>query len=464
MDYSVTDLMVDMGWISILMLVGSLARRYIGWFRALLIPAPITAGMLGLLLGPNVLDIIPFSEQLNGYTTLAIAIVFAALPFTMQLGGKMQKAGQVMFSYSAGALMLQWGVFIVLGIILFAPLFNTGDWFGMMLPVGFVGGFGVAAGVAEPLAEVGIDEAASLGFTAATVGTFSGIIGGIIFANWAARTGRLKELPATLPWSLRSGVIGPDEDRPVIGRATSNPSAIDPLVLHGSIVGMCIIVAYLINEGVNNAFPAVSIPLFAMAFVVAIVVVLVMKLLGKPDFADQQTMTTISGSATDYLIAFGIASIIPAAVADYLVPMILLFVLGILFCLVFFFFVAPKYFGEHWVERALFTWGWTNAAVATGIALLKIVDPHLKSGTMQEFGLGYLGMAPLEIGVIILAPIAVSSGMLLGLGVGSLVIGLVALSLAFIFGWHPGGRNAIADINGVSRANSRTRSGRAAES
>lgn len=40
-----TDLMVDMGWISILMLVGSLARRYIGWFRALLIPAPITAGM-----------------------------------------------------------------------------------------------------------------------------------------------------------------------------------------------------------------------------------------------------------------------------------------------------------------------------------------------------------------------------------------------------------------------------------
>ena len=444
-----TDLMVDMGWISILMLVGSLARRYIGWFRALLIPAPITAGMLGLLLGPNVLDIIPFSEQLNGYTTLAIAIVFAALPFTMQLGGKMQKAGQVMFSYSAGALMLQWGVFIVLGII---------------LPVGFVGGFGVAAGVAEPLAEVGIDEAASLGFTAATVGTFSGIIGGIIFANWAARTGRLKELPATLPWSLRSGVIGPDEDRPVIGRATSNPSAIDPLVLHGSIVGMCIIVAYLINEGVNNAFPAVSIPLFAMAFVVAIVVVLVMKLLGKPDFADQQTMTTISGSATDYLIAFGIASIIPAAVADYLVPMILLFVLGILFCLVFFFFVAPKYFGEHWVERALFTWGWTNAAVATGIALLKIVDPHLKSGTMQEFGLGYLGMAPLEIGVIILAPIAVSSGMLLGLGVGSLVIGLVALSLAFIFGWHPGGRNAIADINGVSRANSRTRSGQAAES
>ena len=144
--------------------------------------------------------------------------------------------------------------------------------------------------------------------------------------------------------------------------------------------------------------------------------------------------------------------------------MILLFVLGILFCLVFFFFVAPKYFGEHWVERALFTWGWTNAAVATGIALLKIVDPHLKSGTMQEFGLGYLGMAPLEIGVIILAPIAVSSGMLLGLGVGSLVIGLVALSLAFIFGWHPGGRNAIAGINGVSRASSRTRSGQAAES
>lgn len=71
-------------------------RRFIPWFQKLLIPAPITAGLLGLLLGPNALGIIQFSEHFGDYATILIAAVFGALPFTMDFDAKVrQRANDV---------------------------------------------------------------------------------------------------------------------------------------------------------------------------------------------------------------------------------------------------------------------------------------------------------------------------------------------------------------------------------
>ncbi|CAB0615332.1 sodium:glutamate symporter [Corynebacterium diphtheriae] len=72
--------------------------------------------------------------------------------------------------------------------------------------------------------------------------------------------------------------------------------------------------------------------------------------------------------------------------------------------------------------------------MATGIALLKIVDPKLKSGTLNEYGVAYVGFAPFEIGMTILAPIAVVSGFTLGLGVAATAIFAVILVVATVHG------------------------------
>jgi len=45
-------------------------------------PASIIAGILGLILGPYALDILPFTELIGSYPGLLIAFVFAALPFS----------------------------------------------------------------------------------------------------------------------------------------------------------------------------------------------------------------------------------------------------------------------------------------------------------------------------------------------------------------------------------------------
>ncbi|WP_286683456.1 sodium/glutamate symporter [Corynebacterium sp. S1S1] len=426
--YTPFDVLMDIGWISLLLIIGNLMRRFIPWFQKLLIPAPITAGLLGLLLGPNALGIIQFSEHFGDYATILIAAVFGALPFTMDFDAKVRQRARTMWSYSVGMYLAQWGFFALLGVILFAPLFNTPDWFGILLPVGFVGGFGVAAAVGGALDSAGT-EATSLGFTAAAVDMFSAIVGGVIFARWGSKKGHTNELPALdkLPEDMRTGIISLPGQRPSVGRATTSPSSIEPIALHVAALAGTLFLANILTNLVNDAFPALSFPLFAMAFLVGLAGVGVLHLIKAPHYLDTKLMGSVSGASTDFLVAVGIASIVPAVVATYIVPLIILFVVGLAFCLVLFFYVAPRVFEHGWFERAVFSWGWATASVATGIAVLKIVDPEQKSGTLEEFGMAYVGFAPFEIAAAILAPIAIIAGLVWLFGGVALIGGLALL-------------------------------------
>lgn len=437
MEFTAFTMLTDVGWIALLMLIGAVMRRKIPLFQALLLPSPIVAGLLGLILGPEILGWIGFSDNMGDYTTLLIAVVFAAMPFSMTFDRGVRRGARTMWSYSTGMFLGQWGLFILLGAFLFAPVWGTDDWFGMMLPVGFVGGFGTAAAVGSSLEGIGADAASSLGFTSATVGTLAAIIGGLIATSWGVKRGKTMSMPAKLPWEMRSGYIDEEKERPSIGRATTNPSAIDSLALHVGVLAFTVMVAYLFNQWITSMFPNVSIPLFAVSFVFGGIGMGLLKALRKPKYFDKETMKSISGASTDYLIAFGIASIVPQALADYLVPLIVLFVLGVAYCAIFLMFVAPVFFGEHWLERGIFGWGWATAAVATGIALLKIVDPKLKSGTLNEYGVAYIGFAPFEIGMTILAPIAVIAGWTVGLGGVAAVLAVVILAAPWVFRWLP---------------------------
>lgn len=423
------DVVMDIGWISVLLIVGNLMRRFIPWFQKLLIPAPITAGLLGLLLGPNALGLIQFSEHFGDYATILIAVVFGALPFTMNFDAKVRQGARTMWSYSVGMYLGQWGFFALLGVLLFAPLFGTPDWFGIMLPVGFVGGFGVAAAVGGALDSAGMTEATSLGFTAAAVGMFSAIVGGVIFARWGSKRGHTNELPRLdkLPEEMRTGIISLPGQRPSVGRATTSPSSIEPIALHIAVLTVTIFLANILTNWINEAFPALSFPLFAMAFLVGLAGVGALHLLKAPHYLDTKLMGSVSGASTDFLVAVGIASIVPAVVASYIVPLIILFLVGLAFCLFLFFYVAPRTFDHGWFERAVFSWGWATASVATGIAVLKIVDPEMRSGTLEEFGMAYVGFAPFEIAAAILAPIAIIAGLVWLFGGVAVIGGLILL-------------------------------------
>ncbi|MGP5593057.1 sodium/glutamate symporter [Corynebacterium flavescens] len=437
-NFSAFSLMLDVGWISLLMVIGNVLRQRIKFiFQDLLLPAPITAGLLGLLLGPNGLGIIHFSGSLGDYTTILIAVVFASMAYSMEIGGSVGKGARNMWGYSVVMFLGQWGLFVLLGIFMFMPLFGTPNWFGMMLPVGVTGGFGTAAAVGGALEAAGAESAASLGFTSATVGTLAAIVGGVIAGNWAIRKGKVSHVPRQLSKEMRSGYIAKVEDRPSLGKATTNPSAIEPLALHIGFIVLTVMLAYLINEGISALWPQVQVPLFAMSLMVGLLIRALMNAMGARDYLDRDSIGSVAGAATDYLIAFGVAAIVPAAIASYWQALVLLFVLGTIFCVFFLLWFPAEFFGERWIERAIFGWGWATASVATGIAILKIVDPKLESRTLSEYGMAYIGFGPFEIGWTILAPLAVIYGFTTGFGFLSLGLAVAKYAMFKFSGWMP---------------------------
>ena len=441
MEFTPYTLLTDVGYLSVLLLLGKLIRAFLPFAQHMLLPAPITAGLLGIIFGPAVLGVIPFSDQLTTYSSILIAVVFAALPFTMELTGSVAKGARTMWSYSTGSYVIQWGLAILFGALILTPVFGTPDWLGIILPAGWVGGFGTAAAVGSAMDGPDENVVTTLGFTSATIGSLVAILGGVIIAKWGSQTNRTSQIGSykELPDEMRTGLISTIGKRPSIGRATSSASSLESISLHISLIVGSVLGAYLFNTWIGS-ISDFSLPLFAMSFVVAFIVRLGMDFMNASNYVDKDTMNTVSGGATDYLVAFGIASIVPAIVVDYALPLAILFVFGLILCLVSFRFLSPAMFGQAWFERGLFTWGWTTAAVATGIALLKIVDPRLKSGTMEDFGLAYVAYAPFEIAITILAPTVVAAGFTLAFGGITTALAAVILLLPFLLGWTKANR------------------------
>ena len=72
----------DAGIICGLLLIGKLLRVKIRLIQKLFIPPSLLAGLLGLTFGPNGLGWLPLSSNVGTYSSILIAIVFAALPFS----------------------------------------------------------------------------------------------------------------------------------------------------------------------------------------------------------------------------------------------------------------------------------------------------------------------------------------------------------------------------------------------
>jgi ESS family glutamate:Na+ symporter len=195
-----------------------------------------------------------------------------------------------------------------------------------------------------------------------------------------------------------------------MGTETVSPGAIDPLVLHLSIISFVVGISYWLANTLTPILYGISIPLFSIAFLVALFFQICIRKIEVNSYVDQRVMDRISGSATDYLVAIGIASINITIVFDYAIPLLILFVFGTIWAYLIFRFIGPRIFKNFWFEKSIFGWGWSTGTVAMGIALLRIVDPELKSKTIDDYALAYIGMVPIEVAIITFAPILVSIG------------------------------------------------------
>jgi glutamate:Na+ symporter, ESS family len=429
MKFTAWTLLTDVGLLGGLLLVGMLVRAKVRLAQRMLLPASVVGGVLGLVLGPNVLRVLPFSDQLSVYPSVLIVVVFAALPLqsTVSASGGFGRAVGRFLGYSVASYTLQFGLGLLFALLVLGQVWNLPVGFGVMLAAGWAGGFGTAAAMGTTFAGQGWPEATSLGFTSATIGTLVGTFGGLALSYWGAATGRIGGLGrfAELPASMRTGLVGADEQREPIGRATVSSSSIESLTVQVGIVAAVSAGGYGVTKLIALAWPSLSVPVFAVAFLLSVLVRAVLRRGSWWRYVDPRSMRSVSGSATDVLVVTGIASIVPAFVSGYLVPLALLLAFGLVFCLLMFRVLGPWSLGPRWVERALFTWGWATASLFASMALLRMIDPELRSGTVEEYGASYVLWAPIEIASVTFVPV------LIGIGLTWVVVGgWTALGLA----------------------------------
>lgn len=437
-------MLIDFCIISGLLVIAHLLRAGIPGLSRFLIPSSMIAGLIGLALGPGGYDLLPFSRTEDGaallgtYPGILITLLFATLLMghrPTQLTRETWRGSRTSFLYSLGSEFMQYGVVLCVGTALLAFVFtDLRDEFMIMLPAGFAGGHGTAAAYADAMPQW--EAARSIGFTFATLGILCAVFGGLVLVNIARRRGWIeREVTAGTTDGAQTAPeqssFLPPMFQASTGRATVNSIALEPLAWHVALVlavyGLTVTVMPTIRELLPPKF---VLPAFVIAMVIGWSVQAALDLAKVGQYVDGKTIGSIGSLASDYLVAFGIASINVQIVLTHAVPLIVFALLGLALCVSWLLIVAPRVFGERWFEAGIFTYGWNTATIAFGVALLRIVDKRSDSKALADYGVAYVAIGPLEAILYTTVLAALATGHLFALGAGLVALATVMAVLA----------------------------------
>ena len=442
------NLFMDFGIMSIVILVAHLIRYVIKPFQSWYIPTSILAGFIGLFCGYQFLDVLPFSlnakgtPNMIGYPAILIVILYS----TLFLGGKSKKINYKLIIKGVGdtffncwsVQVAQYGIGILFGVTVLALLYpNLPAGFAVMMPSGFMGGHGVATSFGTFFADNGWEDAMTVGYTFATAGVLVGLFGGIILINIAARRGwtKLIDSPTNLPEYMLSSFI-PVNERGVIGQETVHSIALDSLTWHFALIMIAYAIGGWMVTGLNQVWDYIAVPQFATAMIAGFFIQSLLNKLHLGQYVDRKTINTIGSCATDFLVAFAVATMNIGVVIQYAMPLCIMIVLGIVFCVFWTVWIGPRVYHNYWFERSIFVYGFATGVMATGVTLLRVVDPEAQSGTLEDYGIAYVGLSFLSIAIPILIPALIIAGHSWLLGIALTLMGIVGLVFSkILIGW-----------------------------
>ena len=393
----------------------------------LYLPESIVAGALALILGPQILGALAlalwgentlladgfFPESIRTVwsqsPSVFINIVFAALflgetiPNPRSIWEK--AAPQVIFGQS-----LAWGQYVIgilVTLLILIPVFGVNPLAATLIEIGFEGGHGTAGGMAETFVQLDFADGADLALGLATVGIVSGIIAGTALADWGRRKGHVHH---------GSGIVHEEDNIPDFTHAETPQMQerravlmqgllIDPLSINFGIVGIAIAIGWLILRALiwlesvtwgTTGFEIMAfVPLFPMALVGGIIVQLCLERFGLEPLVIRRLMQNIAGLALDVVVVTALASISLSVIGSNLGVFITLSIVGIAWNVLFFLYYAPRIFPNYWFEKGLGDLGQSMGVTATGILLLRMVDPGNRSGAFESFAYKQLFFEPI---------------------------------------------------------------------
>lgn len=418
------ELLKSVAILSALLLLGAFLRAKIPFFRKLLLPASVIGGFIGLLLGPQVLGgnaILSFPEEyINTWSLLPgilIVPIFAAVPLGMFMHQKKKEEG--VFKKTLPKVLVSCGLFSAVGSVQMllgfgftlvaaklVPSLNLYRTFGYELSQGFSGGHGTAGGVGNILEGMGLDywaTAQGVAITFATVGLIGGMLLGIYLINRASSKGQTAMLskPGELPAITSYGFTSDIAAQPVMGRETTNSSSIETITVHlGLMLLDCGIAYWLLGLAKTYKIPGLSsIPVWFYGLLIMYGINYILIKCKLDWMIDTKVKARITGTMSDIAIIAAIASVPVKAVAAYVMPMIILSIVGFIFTYFCCFPLFRYCFGkdDYPFERAIMSWGVNTGVMINGMMLLKICDPDYDTPVLNDFSMGFSLMSIISI-------------------------------------------------------------------
>ncbi len=417
--------------LSLFLVVGKVLRAFIPLLQKLYLPSSIIGGAVALavfkvfprLISPEVFAAI---GRLPGFL---INVVFAAL-FLGVTAPRLTRMVAIAFPQLCFGQFIAWGQYVIgLGLTGFVlmPLFGISPAFGNLLEIGFQGGHGTVGGMSAVFENYGWNDGIALGYTVATTGMILAIIIGMVLVNWANRRGYVHDFhPLEEMDRLHLRGIYRRREQPAAGRQTVLCDSIDSLAWHCALIGVAVAIGYAILFGFRSLetllFPEASVrifsgfPLFPLCMIGGLIIQNVFQRLRIAPLIDGTQMKRISGASLDFLVVSAIATIRIEVVLQNWLPLLVLIASGTVLSVLMVLFVAPKLFRDAWFERAIADFGQSLGVTATGLLLLRTVDPENKTEAAAAFGYKQLLHEPFMGGGMVTA---------------------LALTLVFTIGWLP---------------------------
>jgi glutamate:Na+ symporter, ESS family len=402
------DLLLVFGFLSIMLLLGVFLRAWIPFFQKLLFPASLIGALLGLALinlGVISLDI----ETIKAFAYHFFNISFISVGLTPAvINEKKQSKEKKIFKGSLWMAMVQAVTFpmqAIIGsvIVLFfilggKTLFKT---FGFLLPLAFNEGPGQALSFGRVWETAGFADASTIGLTFATLGFFFAFFIGVPLANRGLKKEKFKKKP--MPPFLLKGILPKGEPSKSAGSLTTHSASLDSLAFHIAQIGLVYLTTYFFLSFLAGLLPNDMSSMiwgffFLFGLVIAILIRILFQLSPFGHLLNHPIQRRITGFSIDYLIVATGCGIELLVVGKHVAPLILIAVTGGLITTLVVLLLGSK-LSDYKLERTVSIYGVVTGTVSTGLMLLRIVDPELKTPVAKEIGFMNLFAVPIVGGL-----------------------------------------------------------------
>ena len=271
--------------------------------------------------------------------------------------------------------------------------------YGYLVALGYSLGPGQAFSIGSGWEQFGFAGAGGLGLVFGAVGFLIACFGGVALINYGVRKGLTtvsrEELAAR---SHSSGLRARGEERPSGMALTTRSDAIDSLSLNlAAVLGVYVVTfAFMLGlttvlteyGGAQGARLATN--FWGISFIFGLLLALaarrILVALGWDHYLDTGALTRISGGSVDLMVAAALGAISLALVsANWLsVAVFATVVAGVSFVSILW--LTSRLFpGDYAFERAVLHWGTLTGTLSTGLALLRVLDPELKTPAAPNY-------------------------------------------------------------------------------